>query len=144
MNKNLRSKRGFSTILVSAMMLSSLSTMGVAVLGWSNNVVSTQENRISELYTERSNALQEVFTIEDVLFDGVIGIKYVHVAVKNIGELPVKVTSITINNNKTSTNQLISPNQSATINIAYEWTNSLHDIIVQTERNNTIKQSWMQ
>lgn len=143
MSKEGRKNKGFSTVLMSAIMLSSISAMGVTVLGFSDSVVSSQQGRISELYVERSNALQEIFIMEDVWFDGVTGSKQVHVTIKNVGQLPIKVTSITINVVKSSTNQLINPDQSATIDIAYEWTNSLHDIVVQTERENTLKQSWM-
>lgn len=143
MSKEGRKNKGFSTVLMSAIMLSSISTMGVTVLGFSNTVVSSQESRISELYVERSNALQEIFIMEDVWFDEVTGIKQVHVTIKNVGQLPIKVTSITINGVKYSTNQLINLDQSATIDRDYGWTTGLHDIVVQTERENTIKQSWM-
>jgi len=65
----IRPKRGLSTVVTTAILLSAVSIMGIYLVGWSNSSLLTQQLNLENSFNDKLNKLNEDIFIENVWFN---------------------------------------------------------------------------
>lgn len=95
------SRRGISTVVTSAMLLTAVAVIGTTVVGWSNSKLIVFETSFANTTASYTNQINENLAIENVAFCnncGGLGSKNViNITLTNTGTIPVKITQIQIN-----------------------------------------------
>jgi len=121
----LKNRRGLSTVVTSAILLTAVTVIGIALVGWSNSNLKTFESNLSNVTATNTNQINENIAIENINF-----CKFcyssnhgINVTLANAGNLPVKVTQIQINGIPTNLSPppTILPGKYYTYNQSYAW-----------------------
>lgn len=142
-------RRGLSTVVTGAILLSAVSIMGAMMLGWSQTSIAEQKKEMNDVFDTQMNKIREDLIYENVWFatpGGVMTKNHLNVTIANIGILGLNVTSIQVTNvtgtNNTSipygyTDGGITKSSSLSFNVTYPWqTTDELDILVFTNRGN--------
>lgn len=138
------SKRGLSTVVTSAILLSSVAVLGTFVVGWSNSNLLNHQSLLESTFSTNVNRLNEYLIIENVWFGGASSTKYVNITLTNIGYTGLNVTKIEFvdpaDNGKLAlfkfTNGGMSSKESFSVQPIFSWQdNSAFDIVVTTLRD---------
>lgn len=138
-----RKRRGLSTVVTSAMMLSAVAVLGTALVSLSNSNFKTFEMSFTNSISAYSNQINEDLNIEDVWF-GSNPAKFVNVTMTNVGTVSLNITNIKITDT-TGTynhlfNQLILPKAQNSTIISYNWQSGMPvQIVVTTARGSTFQ-----
>jgi len=119
-------RRGLSTVVTSAIMLTAVAVMGTAIVTWSNGNLKTFETSLSTLYATNTNKINEFVTIENIAFcQNCFGGQQPHainVTLTNSGTIGLNVTQITINTSTYKiTNGGLLPGKSNLWELNYNW-----------------------
>ena len=152
--KYVRTRRGLSTVVTSAIMLTFVAVLGTAMVGWSNGNLKAFENSLANTSVNMTNKINENLVIENVSFCKQCSFppqiaKTINVTLSNTGSLSVKITQIQVNGTIISsydghpaqglpTNIL--PGQSYTVeaHISNAWASKKVDTITVTTQRGTI------
>lgn len=96
-----KSRRALSTVVTSAILMSSAAIMGSMLLAWSNENLLTKQNNLELSFNEKMNRLNESLLVESVWFG--TNPSVVNVTLSNSGTIGLNVTEVWIQN---STSQL--------------------------------------
>lgn len=96
--KRRRRRRGISTVVTSAMLISAVSLMGTFLASWSGTSFEAQRLSIARSVDDRVNQIRESFVVEDAWFFANATGKYAKVTVRNTGDVAIKVSAIYLNN----------------------------------------------
>ena len=143
-------RRGLSTVVTSAIMLSAVSIMGVMMLAWSNTTLLTQQQETNEVFNTQMNKIREDLSHENIWFAlpaGKMTENHLNVTVTNIGILGLNVTSIQVRNVTGTNNTSWSPDyfpdggivksDSKSFNSTYPWQSGDElDVTIFTNRGN--------
>lgn len=149
-------RRGLSTVVTGAILLSAVSIMGAMMLGWSQTSIAEQKKEMNDVFDTQMNKIREDLIYENVWFatpGGIMTENHLNVTIANIGILGLNVTSIQVTNvtgtNNTSippytsfppysnTNAGIPKSSSLSFNVTYPWQSADElDILVFTNRGN--------
>ena len=117
-------KRGLSTVVTGAIMLSAVSIMGTTMLSWSNTNLFSHLQSLESSFSDKNNRLNEFLIIENIWFKQ--NSKAVDITVNNVGVVGLNVTKITLTENNTPTvtsfNVPILPHGTYETQIPYQWT----------------------
>jgi archaellum component FlaF (FlaF/FlaG flagellin family) len=95
------SRRGLSTIVTSAILLTSVAVIGTALVGWSNNNLKVFETSLANTISTNTNQINENLNIENLAFCINCGIatskNVINVTLTNTGTVSVNVTKIQVN-----------------------------------------------
>ena len=145
-----RYSRALSNVVTSAILLASVSIMGVMMLGWSQTNIAEQKIELNEIFDTQVNKINENLFFENIWFAAPAGImtqNHLNVTLTNVGILGLNVTSIRITN-VTGTNSTALPaysyvdggikkSDSLSLNVTYPWvTGDELDILVFSGRGN--------
>ncbi|HJU14142.1 MAG TPA: hypothetical protein VJ792_06750 [Candidatus Nitrosotalea sp.] len=102
--RGLKSRRGLSSIITSAMLLTAVGVMGTSIVGWSNSNLKTYETSLQNSTATYGNKISENLSIENVAFcatspscDNGQSNPGVNVTLTNTGNLYLKITRIQFN-----------------------------------------------
>ena len=143
-------RRGLSTVVTSALILSAVSIMGAMMLGWSQTSIAEQKKEMNDIFNTQMNKIREDLIYENVWFatpGGIMTENHLNVTITNIGILGLNVTSVQVTNvtgtNNTSippygnTNGGVPKSSSLSFNVTYPWQSAdVLDILVFTNRGN--------
>lgn len=138
------SKRGLSTVVTSAMLLSSVAVLGTLVIDWSNSNLLNRQSYLESTFSANTNKLNEYLVVENVWFGGNDPTKYVNITLTNVGEIGLNVTKIEfvdpIDDDKLAsyvfTNGGMLSKKSFSVTPNFSWQdNSAFDIVVTTLRD---------
>lgn len=140
--KHRKTKRGLSTIVTSAILLSAVSVLGIGIIGWANTNLSTHQAELDETFAVNHNKINERITVEHVWF-GNTG-PSINITMSNTGTLGLNVTQIKIQNIDSGqyytypqTDGGIVYGGELSLNETLTWTASTpYDILVETNRGN--------
>ncbi|HYL66549.1 MAG TPA: hypothetical protein VEU72_05300 [Nitrosopumilaceae archaeon] len=99
--RHLKSRRGISSAIVGAMLLTGTTILGVTLVAWSHSSVITTESNLASSASSKSNTLSEYLSIENVWFRHhipVSGLSGINITLRNVGSIGVNVTQIKFNN----------------------------------------------
>jgi len=141
MYRHKKTKRGLSTIVTSAILLSAVAIMGIMVVGWANSNLITHQVKLEETFSDTYNKLNEKMLIEHVWF-GNTG-PSINITINNIGTIGLNVTTIKITNITSSqeysypyTDSGIITGNTLSINQTFGWiTNIPYEILITTGRD---------
>jgi archaellum component FlaF (FlaF/FlaG flagellin family) len=91
-----KNRRGLSTVITTAILLSAISIMGVTLVAWSNTSLQTQQIQMEISFNDKINKLNEDVSIENIWFGTSPNI--VNVTLNNVGTIGLNVTAIKIVN----------------------------------------------
>ena len=118
-------RRGLSTIVTSAIMLTAVAILGSTMVSWSNGNLRAFETSLSNTYSTNMNKLNEFVTIENIAFcKNCYGISQhdVNLTLTNTGTVSLNVTSIKINNSVFAiTSGRLLPGKSNLWELNYTW-----------------------
>jgi len=145
MHRHKKTKRGLSTIVTSAILLSAVAIMGVMVVGWANSNLITHQVKLEETFSDTYNKLNEKMLIEHVWF-GNTG-PSINITMNNIGTIGYNVTTIKITNITSSqwysypyTDSGIITGDTLSINQTFGWiTNTPYEILITTGRDSQFR-----
>jgi len=145
MYRHKKTKRGLSTIVTSAILLSAVAIMGIMVVGWANSNLITHQIKLEETFSDTYNKLNEKMLIEHVWF-GNTG-PSINITINNIGTIGLNVTTIKITNITSSqeysypyTDSGIITGDTLSINQTFGWiTNIPYEILITTGRDSQFR-----
>ncbi len=142
-------KRGLSTVVTAAILLSAVAIMGSMMIVWSQSTLSQHKAALEVSYASNINKLNEGLAVENVWFDSVPSPKTLNVTLSNIGTLYLNITEIDLvdpddGSNLVSTVLIsdggLTSSAVYSTNITYnDWTVGIPlNVVVTTERGNII------
>ncbi|QLH02861.1 hypothetical protein C5F47_04505 [Nitrosopumilus cobalaminigenes] len=144
-----RNRRGIAQVVTSAIILSSVSIMGVMMLGWSQTNIATQQQEMDDVFNTQMNKINEDLIFENIWFAtpaGEMTENHLNVTVANIGVLGLNITSIQVTNTTgtnttafgyTYTDAGVVTGDSISLNTTYPWQSSDElDVRIFTNRGN--------
>ena len=135
----IRPKRGLSTVVTTAILLSAVSIMGIYLVGWSNSSLLTQQLNLENSFNDKLNKLNEDIFIENVWFND--DPYTVNVTINNVGVIGLNVTQIKLVNSSDTaifviTDGGVVPKNTYSFQDTYVWLkNEIIDIYVTTARD---------
>jgi len=135
----IRPKRGLSTVVTTAMLLSAVSIMGIYLVGWSNSSLLNEQIRLENSFNDKINKLNEEVFIENVWFDDSPYI--INITLNNVGIIGLNVTEIELVNSTDTTtfsitNGGVFPKKTYSFQDTYVWVvDEVVDIYVTTARD---------
>lgn len=139
-----KKKRGLSTVVTSAILLSAVAIMGVMLIGWANTNLYTKQANLEDSIDSKMNKLHEDLLIENIWFGASPNI--VNITLNNVGSIGINVTKIQIAN---STNTLyftitdggMPPSNDYSLQETFNWNaGEITDFTIFTERGNQFTQ----
>lgn len=137
---SIKKRRGLSTVVTSAILLSAVSIMGVMLIGWANTNLAQQQIALSDSLDDKMNKLNEDLLVEKIWFG--TGPDIVNVTISNVGSIGFNITNINIENSTstlfdTITDGGIAPGDEYAYEIPFSWTSGeTTDFTIFTERGN--------
>ena len=138
------SRRGLSTVVTGAIMLSAVAVLGTMVVAWSNTNLFANQQSLEASFSAKYNKINEFIIIENIWFKQTAP-KEINITINNAGNIGLNVTEIKIDNsthvNSTKiTNGGLAPGKSYNTEIRYEWKDSKPlDILITTERGSIFR-----
>jgi len=135
----IRPKRGLSTVVTTAILLSAVSIMGIYLVGWSNSSLLNDQIRLENSFNDKINKLNEDIFIENVWFND--DPYTVNVTTNNVGVIGLNITQIKLVNSSDTTvfaitNGGVIPKNTYSFQDTYVWVkNEVVDIYVTTARD---------
>ncbi len=135
----IRPKRGLSTVVTTAILLSAVSMMGIYLVGWSNSSLLSDQIRLENSFNDKINKLNEHVIIENVWFND--DPYTVNVTLNNAGIIGLNITQIKLVNSSDTTvfaitNGGVLPKNIYSFQDTYVWVkNEIVDIYVTTARD---------
>jgi len=135
----IRPKRGLSTVITTAILLSAVSIMGIYLVGWSNSSLLSDQIRLENSFNDKINKLNEEVFIENVWFND--DPYTVNVTTNNVGVIGLNITQIKLVNSSDTTvfaitNGGVIPKNAYSFQDTYFWVkNEVVDIYVTTARD---------
>jgi len=135
----IRPKRGLSTVVTTAILLSAVSIMGIYLVGWSNSSLLSDQIRLENSFNDKINKLNEHVIIENVWFND--DPYTVNVTLNNAGIIGLNITQIKLVNSSDTTvfaitNGGVLPKNTYSFQDTYVWVkNEIVDIYVTTARD---------
>jgi len=135
----IRPKRGLSTVVTTAILLSAVSIMGIYLVGWSNSSLLNDQIRLENSFNDKINKLNEHVIIENVWFND--DPYTVNVTLNNAGIIGLNITQIKLVNSSDTTvfaitNGGVLPKNTYSFQDTYVWIkNEIVDIYVTTARD---------
>ncbi|MCH7940520.1 MAG: hypothetical protein IH842_00900 [Thaumarchaeota archaeon] len=135
----IRPKRGLSTVVTTAILLSAVSIMGIYLVGWSNSSLLIQQLNLENSFNDKLNKLNEDIFIENVWFND--DPYTVNVTINNVGVIGLNVTQIKLVNSSDTaifviTDGGVLPKNTYSFQDTYVWLkNEIIDIYVTTARD---------
>ncbi len=132
-------KRGLSTVVTTAILLSAVSIMGIYLVGWSNSSLLNDQIRLENSFNDKINKLNEEVFIENVWFND--DPYTVNVTTNNVGIIGLNITQIKLVNSSDTTIFVITdggvfPKNTYSFQDTYVWVkNEIVDIYVTTARD---------
>ena len=143
MRCNIHARRGLSSAVTGAMLLTAVALMGTGLVSWSNTNLKSHQQSLESTYSTYVNKINENLIIENVWF-GTNPSKFVNITMNNLGSIGLEVTKIEFVNpdDKTILNvfsafsdQKIFQKQSNSTKIPYNWeSDSPIEVVVTTSR----------
>ena len=91
-----KNRRGLSTVVTSAILISAVAIMGTMLVGWSNTNLFTKQAELENSINTKMNKLNEDLLVENIWFGTSPNI--VNVTMNNVGTVGLNVTRIEIEN----------------------------------------------
>jgi len=140
-----KTKRGLSTIVTSAILLSAVAVMGIMVVGWANTNLTRHQIDLEETFSDTYNKLNEKILVEHVWF-GNTG-PSINITINNIGIVGLNVTTIKITNITSSqwysypyTDTGIVTGDTLSINQTFGWiADTPYEILITTGRDSQFR-----
>ncbi len=132
-------KRGLSTVITTAILLTAVSIMGIYLVGWSNSSLLNDQIRLENSFNDKINKLNEDIFIENVWFND--DPYTVNVTTNNVGVIGLNITQIKLVNSSDTTvfaitNGGVTPKKTYSFQDTYFWVkNEVVDIYVTTARD---------
>ncbi len=133
-------RRGLATVVTTAIILATVSIMGVTLVGWANTNLATNQIALESSFNTQMNKLNEDLLVENIWFGTSPNI--VNVTINNVGSIGFNVTEIKIKNSTdvlsfTITDGGIFPNDDYSIQETYNWNSGeTVDFTIFTDRGN--------
>ena len=135
-----KKRRGLSTIVSTAIIMSAIAIMGVMLVGWSNTNLFTQQATLENSFNNKMNKLNEDIVVENIWFG--TGPSIVNVTLSNVGSVGLNVTKIQIQNTTGTIYFLISdggmsPGDDYSMQETFNWNSGeVTNFSIFTERGN--------
>lgn len=141
------SRRAIANVVASAIVLSAVSIMGAAMLGWSNSNLAIQKQEIEDTFSTQMNKINEDLVFDNVWFSTTCPGNCINVTMSNVGTLGLNVTEMKFINGTTLLDLQnfyyadggIVPFDTFSTNATYSFATNSGDkinIVVFTERGN--------
>jgi hypothetical protein len=119
-------------------MVAAVITVGLAVVAWTANNFSMQQDEIGGFFSSRSQAMKENFAIEDVWF---IPYDSANVTVRNIGAVDLTVEAIYFNGTDClDGDRTIVKGTAETITVTLDWQTGYYYIVVASARGQQVRE----
>jgi len=135
----IRPKRGLSTVVTTAILLSAVSIMGIYLVGWSDSSLLNQQLKLENSFNDKINKLNEDIFIENVWFND--DPYTVNVTTNNVGVIGLNITQIKLVNSTDTaifviTDGGVTPKDTYSFQDTYFWVeDEIVDIYVTTARD---------
>lgn len=137
-----KKRRGLSSIVTSAILLSATVTMGTGLVNWSNSNLASYQKSLSDTYSSNVNKLNENLIVENVWFVSNPS-KSLNVTITNTGTIGLNVTDIKLVSSAQTTDfkfihgGIVPENQNSTL-LSYNWQSKVPiQLTVTTSRGST-------
>ncbi len=145
MHLHKKTKRGLSSIVTGAILLSAVAVMGIMIVAWANMNLTKHQQDLDSTISDNYNKINEKIFIEHIWF-GSTG-PSMNITMNNIGTIGLNVTEIQITNMTSNTtypfihtNGGIKPGTMLSINQTFGWiANTPYEVVIITARDTQFK-----
>jgi len=133
-------RRGLATVVTTAIILATVSIMGVTLVGWANTSLASSQMALESSFNTQMNKLNEDLLVENVWFGTSPNI--VNVTINNVGSIGFNVTKLEVKNSTDVLNFIITdggitPSGDYSIQETYNWNSGeTVDFTIFTNRGN--------
>ena len=147
MRKFVQSRRGLSSVVTTAIMLTAVAVIGSAIVSWSNGNLKAFETNLASTSSDQTNKINENLLIENVAFCHTNhcpitnNINGINITLTNVGYIGLNVTQIQINGSyswKVSPPISLNPHTSSLYQNILPWNSKSLDTITVTTARGTI------
>ena len=137
-----KKRKALSTVVTSAILMASISIMGVMLVAWSNTNLFNQQMEMESSFNSKMNKLNEGLSIENIWFSA--SSNTFNVTMNNYGYVGLNVTQIKLVNSTdtlifTITDGGMAPSTDYSFNSTYFWNSGeTVDFSITTNRGNVI------
>ncbi len=97
-------RRGLTTVVTAALMLTAVAVLGSAMVAWSNSNLKTYDTALTTTAANNTNQISESISIENIVFCHCGGSNNViNVTLTNTGNLGVRINQIQVNSTTITT-----------------------------------------
>ncbi len=142
----IKKRRGLSTVVSSAILLTAVAMMGAGLVSWSQTNLVEKQISLESTFSKNVNKLNEGLIIEHVWF-GNDPPKFINFTLTNIGNIGLNVTEIELRNATTSSSLVKYPitdggieiSESYSVNQTYTWNaTTAYEVRVTTGRDSIV------
>ena len=149
MRKFVQTRRGLSSVVTTAIMLTAVAVIGSAIVSWSNGNLKAFETNLANISSDKTNKINENLLIENVAFCHTThcpttnNANGINITLTNVGYVGLNVTQIQINGSSFSWNLSpplsLNPQTSSLYQNILPWNSKSLDTITVTTARGTIK-----
>jgi len=141
------SKRGLSTAVSSAILLTGVAVMGIMLVSWSNANLARNQQDLDSSFSDNLNRINEELLLGNIWF-GNTPSNNINITMSNVGTVGLNVTEIEIKDYSTgSTKKLFSysntgllPRGEFSVNETFAWvSDTSYDVLITTERGSIFR-----
>jgi hypothetical protein len=135
-----KSRRGITTVVTSAILLTTVALMGSGVVAWANSNLFGHEHALESIYSTNVNKINEYLTVENIWFGGTAPNQFVNITMNNPSTIGLNVTQIQLKTATTNFNQQfisksVFPKHSTSIQFLYPYASKIPiNIYITTSR----------
>jgi len=145
LSQHKKTKRGLSTVVTGAILLSAVAIMGIMVVGWANTNLTKHQMELESTLSDTYNKLNEKILIEHIWF-GNVG-PSINITMNNIGTVGLNVTTLKITNITSSqtysfayTDAGIVSGNTLSLNETFGWiADTPYDVLITTNRDSQFR-----
>ena len=141
------SKRGLSTVVTSAILLTAVAVMGIMIVTWSNANLARQQQDLDSSFSDNLNRINEELLLGNIWF-GITPSNNINITMSNVGTVGLNVTEIEIKDYSTGStidsfpysNAGILPRGEFSVNETFAWdADASYDVLITTERGSIFR-----
>jgi len=137
----LKNRSGISTVVATILMIALVMSLGTTVWVWSTTYFSDYQTNAQMLFSSRSDAVKEVFVVENVWFNSTTST--CSVTIRNVGLIEIEVTEIDLNGTTIWQGESrVETGSMETFDVSCSWSEGYYVVSVFTARGNEVREQW--
>jgi len=141
------SKRGLSTAVTSAILLTAVTVMGIMLVSWSNMNLTRHQQNLDSSFSDNLNRINEELLLGNIWFGKLTPSNNINITMSNVGTVGLNVAEIEIKDYSTGSTKKFSysntgllPRGEFSVNETFAWVDGTnYEVLITTERGSVFR-----